>query len=47
MARGNTFVYREKKVKRRKGVHAKSKTSSLKIIKKNIEVKEDEKFIIN
>ena len=30
MARGKTFVYREKKVKRRKGVHAKSKTSSLK-----------------
>tara|TARA_R110002020_G_scaffold110765_3_gene255871 strand:- start:1696 stop:1830 length:135 start_codon:yes stop_codon:yes gene_type:complete len=30
MAKGNTFVYREKKVKRRKGIHAKSKTSQLK-----------------
>jgi hypothetical protein len=28
LARTNTFVYREKKIKKRPGIHAKSKTST-------------------
>ena len=33
MARGNIFVYREKKKVKRKGIHSKSKTSKLKTSK--------------
>ena len=34
MARGNSFIFRERKVKKRKGIHAKTKMSKLKKSKK-------------